>query len=298
MAGFLEQRANLSGRTAVVIGGGGGIGAACSLALARAGVNCAICDLDGDAQKVTAAKLNEMNGLITDEVLDAAQPDQLDAFYNLVGETCNRLDIVVNVAGRTRRRQFMDVDRDENARDIQRNFGYVIQSVERAVPLIRRSGRGGSIVNFTTIEAHRGAAGFSVYAGAKAATANFTRAMAVELAAERIRLNCVVPDTTFSKGNFDALSVEDHALLAEVREDCQGKGLEIYVPQKSPPPADALADAVLFLASDMAACVTGTSLHVDGGTMAAAGFLDWPFGDGFVPSPLGGTLAALYGRKD
>ena len=52
--------------------------------------------------------------------------------------------------------------------------------------------------------------------------------------------------------------------------------------------------AVLFLASDLSRAITGTTLHVDGGTVAALGFLDWPYGDSFMPAPLGGTLARLF----
>ncbi|MFV0644835.1 MAG: SDR family oxidoreductase [Sphingomonadaceae bacterium] len=297
MTGFLDKRGRLEGKTAAVIGGGGGIGAACSLALAQAGVNIALCDCDAEATRETQKALASMKRLIFAECLDATAPELLDGFYDRLSASAETLDIVINVVGGTRRRLFMDGDRQENARDIQRNYGYVIQSVERAVPLIRRGGAGGSIINFTTIEAHRGAAGFSVYAGAKAATMNFTRSMAVELGSEHIRLNCVVPDTTFSQGNINALSEREHKAMAALSGENMTRGLEIYIPQKAPPPADALADAVLFLASDMSACITGISLHVDGGTMAAAGFLDWPFGDGHVPAPLGGTLAALYGTS-
>ena len=66
--------------------------------------------------------------------------------------------------------------------DIHRNFGYALDSIAAALPRLRAGGNGGSIVNFTTIEAHRGAAGFAVYAGAKAALTNFSRALALELA--------------------------------------------------------------------------------------------------------------------
>jgi NAD(P)-dependent dehydrogenase (short-subunit alcohol dehydrogenase family) len=69
----------------------------------------------------------------------------------------------------------MQMDSADFAADIRRNYGYVLDSTRLAVPLLRKSGRGGSIINFTTIEAHRGAAGFAVYAGAKAALTNFTR---------------------------------------------------------------------------------------------------------------------------
>ncbi len=79
------------------------------------------------------------------------------------------------------------------------NYGYVIDSVRRAVPLIRSGGTGGSIINFTTIEAHRGAATYAVYAGAKAATTNFSRAMALELGADRIRVNPIAPDANPGK---------------------------------------------------------------------------------------------------
>lgn len=89
------------------------------------------------------------------------------------------------------------------------NFGYVIDSVRRAIPLIRRGGRGGSIINFTTIEAFRGAASFAVYAGAKAATTNFSRALAVELGADKIRVNMIAPDTSPVKNTNRALYPED-----------------------------------------------------------------------------------------
>jgi hypothetical protein len=68
----------------------------------------------------------------------------------------------------------------------------------------------------------------------------------------------------------------------------------MYIPRGEQPPAEALGDAVLFLASDLSTFVSGMTLHVDGGTMAAAGFLEWPYGDGFVPVPLSGTLAKLF----
>ena len=288
MSGFLDQRANLAGKTAAVIGGGGGIGEACTRALAGAGVDVVFCDVDAEALEATRERLEAMGRLIGAHHVDATEPDPLDGFYDRVAEATTRLDIVVNVVGGTRRRRFMDVDRAANARDIQRNYGYVVQSVERAVELIRRSGSGGSIVNFTTIEAHRGAATFAVYAGAKAATTNFSRAMAVELAAERIRINCLASDTTLTRGNADALPPEAHAVMAGLPEAVQARGLEIYVPQQAPPSLDAVADGVLFLASDLSAAVTGTTLHVDGGTMAAAGFIDWPFGDGPAPRADGG----------
>lgn len=298
MSNFIESRANLSGKVAAVIGGGGGIGAGVSLALARAGVDVALCDIDGEALDATENAIRALNRKVTAITMDAADEVALDAFYDALGRDFPRLDIVVNVAGGTKRQLLADASRADIARDIQRNYGYVVQSVQRAIPLIRKSGAGGSIINFTTIEAHRGAASFSVYAGAKAATTNFSRSMAVELGKDRIRINCIAPDTTPSQGNVAAMPPEFLAGFAKLPPAVQPKGMEMYIPRGEQPPVEALADAVLFLGSDLSAFVSGTTLHVDGGTMAAAGFLEWPFGDGFVPTPLAGTLSRLYAQGD
>ncbi|WP_238147202.1 SDR family NAD(P)-dependent oxidoreductase [Rhizorhabdus dicambivorans] len=298
MTGFLEERAGLSGKVAAVVGGGGGIGAAVSIALARAGVDLALCDIDEAAMAETASAACTLGRTVTTCHADATDEAALDAFYDRLERDFERIDILVNIAGGTQRREFMAASRADIAQDIQRNYGYAVQSVQRAVPLIRRSGAGGSIVSFTTIEAHRGAAGFSVYAGAKAATTNFTRAMAVELGKEKIRLNCIAPDTTPSRGNMNGLPPEYGEAFGRLPPSAMSKGMEMYIPRGEQPPAEALADAVLFLASDMARFVSGMTLHVDGGTMAAAGFLDWPFGDGFVPVPLAGTLERMYRDGD
>lgn len=298
MVSFLEGRANLGGKIAAVIGGGGGIGAGVSLALARAGVHVAIGDIDAAALDTTEAALRATGRKVTATVLDATDEAALDDFYDVLEQDFGQLDIVVNVAGGTKRQLLADATRADIARDIHRNYGYVVQSVQRAVPIMRRSGRGGSIVNFTTIEAHRGAASFSVYAGAKAATTNFSRSMAVELGKDKIRVNCIAPDTTPSQGNIAAMPPELAQDFAKLPPQILPKGMQMYIPRGEQPPVDALADAVLFLASDLSTFVSGTTLHVDGGTMAAAGFLDWPFGDGFVPTPLAGTLARMYREGD
>lgn len=294
MGGFLDDRANLSGKVAVVIGGGGGIGAGISLALAHAGVDLALCDIDQTALAETGRAAEALGRKVSSRILDATDEPALDIFYDALASDSSRLDIVVNVAGGTKRQLLEQASRADIARDIQRNYGYVVQPVQRAVPLMRRSGQGGSIINFTTIEAHRGAASFAVYAGAKAGTTNFTRAMAVELGKDKIRVTCIAPDTTPSQGNVAAMPPEFAANFAALPDYARPKGLEMYIPRGEQPLVDALADAVLFLGSDLSRFISGMTLPVDGGTMAAADFLEWPFGDGFVPMPLAGTLGRMY----
>jgi NAD(P)-dependent dehydrogenase (short-subunit alcohol dehydrogenase family) len=292
---YLDSRAGLAGKVAAVVGGASGIGEAVSLALARAGVDVAVLDIRPEAVPLTVERVVAEGRRSFGCVGDACDRDALERFYAAVDSRFGRLDILVNVAGGTVQKRFMDMDRADIERDIRRNYGYALESIQRAVPLMRRSGRGGAIVNFTTIEAHRGAAGFSVYAGAKAALTNFTRALAVELGGEGIRVNTLVPDTTPSEGNANAIPEPLRSRMAEVPLPAMMQNLQMYVPLKAPPMPENLADGVLFLVSDLARFVTGTALHVDGGTMAAAGFLDWPFGEGHLPVATPAAARRLFG---
>lgn len=293
--GLLEAHRAMAGRTAVVVGGAAGhIGRGVSLGLAREGVNIICCDNDREGLAAIVPEVEALGVTIDASFADVADPASLDAFYDRVEAAAPQgVDIVVNVPGGVARALFDRTTRDSHARDIRLNYGYVVDSCHRALPLLRKSGRGGSIVNFTTIEAHRGAATFAVYAGAKAATTNFSRALAVELGKDMIRVNCIASDTTLARASNAALAPEDFARLAELGEDALAKSIEFYVPQKRPPTVEEVVDGVIFLASDLSRTVTGTTLHVDGGTFAAFGFLDWPHGDSFMPAPLGGTLKKL-----
>jgi NAD(P)-dependent dehydrogenase (short-subunit alcohol dehydrogenase family) len=293
--GLVEAHAGLAGKVAVVLGGCGEIqGRAISLALADAGVNIAACDIDAAAVEAIVPEI-ERRGVramtLHADVTDAAQ---LDRFYDRAADAFDHVDIVVNLAGGVKRRLFMETTREQHAGDIRLNYGYVVDSCRRAIPLIRRGGRGGSIINFTTIEAHRGAGTFAVYAGAKAATTNFTRALAVEHGGDKIRVNCIAPDHAPAKVSNAAVYPKDVERLAALGEEGAQKLSEIYVPMKEQTSVEDLINGVLFLASDLSRSITGQTLHIDGGTSAAWGFLDWPFGDSFMPAPLGGTLARLF----
>ncbi len=294
--GLLEAHRAMAGKTAVVIGGAAGhIGRGVTLGLAREGVNVICCDNDREGLAAIVPEVESLGVTIDASFADVTDPASLDAFYDRVEASAGHIDILVNVPGGVARALFDKTTRASHARDIRLNYGYVVDSCHRAIPLLRKSGNGGSIVNFTTIEAHRGAATFAVYAGAKAATTNFSRALAVELGADMIRVNCLASDTSLARASNAALAAEDFERLAELGPDALSKSIAFYVPQKRPPSVEEVVDGVIFLVSDLSRTVTGTTLHADGGTWAAFGFLDWPEGDSFMPAPLGGTLKKLVG---
>jgi NAD(P)-dependent dehydrogenase (short-subunit alcohol dehydrogenase family) len=294
MSGTIDGRAGLQGKVAAIIGGAAGVGRAATLVLAEAGVDIAVCDWNEDAAGTIRQEIEALGRRCLSTREDVRDPESMPRFYEGVARDFDRLDIVINVAGGVVTQKIEETSAEQNATDIRVNYGYVIDSVKLAVPLIRRGGRGGSIISFTTIEAHRGAAGFAVYAGAKAAITNFSKAAAVEYGPELIRLNTIAPDTTPSVTSRNALPAEVLESYLALPQALRAAGHKMYIPMQVAPTLDDIANAVLFLASDLSRAVTGTTIHVDGGTMAAAGFVRWPFGDGILPSPRAGTLTRLF----
>jgi len=292
--GLLDAHKAMVGKTAVVVGGAAGhLGRGTTVGLAREGVNIICCDNDREGLAAIVPEIEALGVTIDATFADVTDPASLDAFWDHVESLTDSIDILVNVPGGVARALFDTTTRESHARDIRLNYGYVVDSCHRALPLLRKGGNGGAIVNYTTIEAHRGAATFAVYAGAKAATTNFSRTLAVELGKDMIRVNCLASDTTLARASNAALAPEDFERLSALGEDALAKSIEFYVPQKRPPTVEEVVDGVVFLVSDLSRTVTGQTLHVDGGTHAAFGFLDWPYGDSFMPAPLGGTLKKL-----
>ena len=301
MGGLLEAHQAMKGRLAVVVGGAAGhLGRGTTLGLAKEGVKIIVCDNDREGLEAIVGEVEALGSTVTPIYGDVMDPASLDAFWDEVGKLTDHIDILVNVCGGVARSLFENTSRASHAENIRYNYGYHIDSCQRAIPLLKKSGAnggkgGGSIVNFTTIEAHRGAATFAVYAGAKAALTNFSRALAVELGQHRIRVNCLASDTSPARTTNAALAAEDFARLAECGPETMDEAMKIYVPIKRAPTVEEVVDGVVFLTCDLSRTVTGTTLFVDGGTQAAFGFLDWPGGDSFMPAPLGGSMKLMFG---
>ena len=162
--GYLDDRAGLAGKVAVVIGGGAGLGRATVDDLARSNVRVVVCDNDGDALTATSAR-SELEGttVVTVEG-DGRDPAVLDSVFERVDEAFGRLDVLVNVVGGTFHQAFgVSNPRGWDAL-IRTNFTWLLSATQLAIPRMRAAG-GGSIVNFTSIEGHRATPNFAVSRG-------------------------------------------------------------------------------------------------------------------------------------
>ena len=236
----------LDGRRAVVTGAAQGIGAAVAVTLARFGADVAICDRDGDGLGQIASEVAAEGAHVHAELLDVRDADAVHRWI----EPLERVDVLVNNAGGGFTAAFLDVsDKGQDAL-IRENFASVTHCIRACVPKMPPTG--GSIVNVTSIEAHRAAPGYAVYSAMKAALVNLSQTLALELGDRRIRVNCIAPDVIPTPGI--------------------GGDLPVKTPLPYPGSVDDVAAAALYLASDWSRFVTGTTLHVDGGNLAAGGW--------------------------
>ncbi|MGF7237844.1 MAG: SDR family NAD(P)-dependent oxidoreductase [Frankia sp.] len=266
--GWFAQRGGLDGTVAVVTGGAGGLGEAIVSDLAANGVRVAVIDIDGPAVDSlrNALSKNECEALVHQG--DARDPEALAALFTAVDERWGRLDTLVNVVGGTFRAPFVDTTPKGWDALLRANLLHVLHACSLAAPRMQAGGRGGSIINLTTIEAHRAAPGFAVYAAAKAAVEHFGRTLAVELAPDNIRVNNVAPDMVPTP-NAAKLSTGDTALATPA-------GVRVAIPMGRVGQVADVSGCVVFLASGLSSYVTGSTLHPDGGTFASAGWLNWP----------------------
>lgn len=280
---YLDERANLAGGVAVVVGGGGGLGRACAIDLAGAGMRLALCDKDGPALAEAASLVTGAGGEVITSELDARDADALAAFFTATDDRYGATwKVLINVVGGTFRQPFEDSSPRGWDALIRTNFTWLLHSTQLAVARMRAGG--GSIINITSIEAHRAAPGFAVYAAMKAGVTSLSRTLAVELAPQNIRVNTIAPDY---------IATPAMAYLTDgVREDVTALQHRISTPMGRAGTFDDAGGCALFLASDLSSFVTGSTLHPDGGAVASAGWFNWP-DDGYLNHPPPGVLEFL-----
>lgn len=179
-------------------------------------------------------------------------------------------DVLVNNAGHFLRppRPFAETEPEFWAEVGGINLDHVLRLTHAVLPGMAERGRGGSIINLTTVEAHRAIPGHSVYAAYKAAVTQFSRSLAVEVGRIGVRVNAIAPDL------IESVQVPYTEWLSEE----EWAKWPTWAPLGGPGRPDDVAGAALFLASDLGRYTTGSTVHVDGGTFAAGGWFPKPEG--------------------
>ncbi|OJY38295.1 MAG: short-chain dehydrogenase [Rhizobiales bacterium 65-9] len=268
----------LAGKTALVTGGGAGIGRATAELFGRAGMRVAVAEIDAARAADARAALVAANvdSLVVEA--DVRRADEVARLFGEVDGRFGRLDVLVNNVGDYLgyKKPFEESNETEWNELYAVNLLHMFHVTKAAIPLLRRGG-GGAIVNLSTIEAFRGIPHTVAYAAFKAAITGFTQSLAVELGADNIRVNAVAPETTNS-----AQIVATPRVPPENRD---------YVKRWFPigrfgEGADS-AGAALFLASDsLSGWVTGSTILVDGGALAAGAWMRLPDGRNFTHLPI------------
>ncbi len=247
----------LKGKTALVTGGGQGIGRAIALALAREGAQVAVLDVAGDRAEAVCGEIAALGVKGLALAADLRRRADVERAVVEVLEQWGQLDVVVNNAGWDRMQPFLESDEETWDRIIGINFKGALYVLKAALPSMVARG-GGRVVSIASDAGRVGSSNEAVYAGSKGALIAFSKTLAREVARHGITVNVVCPGIT------------ETALLQGIRDESPKNAKVIESIGRAIPlgrigvPED-IAGAVVFLASPEAGYVTGQTLSVSGG---------------------------------
>lgn len=251
---------DLRGRAAVVSGGSSGIGRAIATRLAACGAQVVIGGRDAERCDRVVEELTAAGGSAVAVLGDIGDSATADRLVSTAVDRFGGLDIGVNAAGAIHRGDAVATTDDEWRHMMSTNVDGAFYLSRAAVPHLRRRG-GGVIVNIGSTCGLVGAAGLAAYCAAKGAVTNLTRAMALDHAADDVRINAVCPGAVDTP--MLAAGQDPGTDLADVHARNR-----IDIPQDRIPEPDEIAALVLFLCSDDARHITGANLSIDGGYTA------------------------------
>ena len=246
----------LTGKVAIVTGGAGGIGRATVELFVKEGANVVVADVDADAGEDLASGLGEAAAF---KRTDVGEADEIQELVDFAVERFGGLHVMFNNAGISGPHpRFLDDDWKDFEAQMRVNVFGVMVGCQRAARHMAKTG-GGSIVNTTSIGGINAGGGLMTYRATKAAVVHVTKCIAIDLAEPGIRVNCVAPAHIPTNINTSF----DQTRIVRRMQPLQRVGS----------PHD-VANAVLYLASDQSAQVTGIVLPVDGGTTAGPPMID------------------------
>lgn len=254
-----EQR--LAGKTAVVTGGGSGIGEAAAIRFGQHGAKVYLLDRTPEHAEKTKRRIEEAGSEAIVIECDISKPENVKAAYEQIAEKEAQIDVVfanAGINGTTAPIETMEID--EWDQTINTNLRGTFATVKYAIPLLKDNG--GSVIITSSINGNRvfSGIGFSAYSSTKAGQVAFMKMAALELARYKIRVNAICPgaiDTNIGENTFPSDDLEKVKIPVEFPEGN-------HPLEQKPGEPEQVANLVLFLASDESSHVTGTEIFVDG----------------------------------
>ena len=263
------------GRVAVVTGGGQGGGRGIAMQLARAGVHVAVADLRQASAEAVAEELRGLGVHSIGLAADAREPSQIDSMVARTERELGPLHVLVNTVGNYG--QFaptpaVEVDWAFWQAAIDQNLRTTFLCSQAAALAMRATGEGGAIVNIASLAGLRGSPLMAPYGAVKAGVMQLTQTLALELAPDRIRVNCVAPT-----------GIEGPSLVEGMSEEAIDR-MRKSIPLGELASPEAVGDCVLMLASQLARFVTGQTVMCDGGAHATTQRAGVVAGEGARPA--------------
>ena len=246
---------DLTGKTAIVTGGGQGIGLATATSLFEAGANVILNyfpDAEGNNATIAQTACEALGDRCLALPADVRDPEQLASMCSEITARFGGIDILVNNAGILRDRSFKKMSHSEWSDVIDTNLTGVFYCCKAVVDSLNE---GASIINVASLSAVTGFFGQANYASAKAGVITFTKVLSKELARQNIRVNAVAP------------GVVDTEMGKSIPEDNRQAMIKMVPLGRFAEPRE-IGDVVLFLASDLSSYVTGQTIHINGGWWA------------------------------
>ena len=253
----------LQGKIALVTGSGRGIGRAIALALAKEGVDVAVnCVANRESAEETAREIKAMGRRAMVVVANVANKAEVNEMVQRIVQEWGTIDVLVNNAGVPHVALVEDMEKSDWNRLFDVIAGGTFNCSKAVVPIMKE--RGGKIINISSVAGERTTQNASAdYVAAKAAVLGFTRQLAYELGPFKVNVNAVSPWTVLTPLSMSQVSPEE---LEKIK-----KG----IPLGDYPKPEDVADAVVFLASDRARMITGSSIIIDGGMYLPVGSRSW-----------------------
>jgi NAD(P)-dependent dehydrogenase (short-subunit alcohol dehydrogenase family) len=252
-----ENRLDITGRVAVVVGGTSGLGRRLAVGLAEAGANVVATGRRADLVSEVAQEIRAAGADTLEQAADVADRASLDALCSAVVARFGGVDILLNAAGRSLKKPAEEVAEDEWADVLNTNLTGMFRACQAFFEPLKSSGRG-RIINISSMASFVGFHNVTAYDASKAGVMGLTRSLGIDWCRHGINVNAIAP------GVF---KTELNAAFLEGTE--RGREMLMRTPMARFGHADELIGAAILLASDGASFITGQTIIVDGGYLAS-----------------------------